>query len=55
MEPTDAGRVGDSFTFIVTVYDNAGNKASAPPPFHGRGGIMGQIRRLATDRNGING
>ena len=29
VEPTDAGRVGDSFTFIVTVYDNAGNKASA--------------------------
>ncbi len=29
VEPTDPGRVGETFTFIVTVYDSAGNKASA--------------------------
>ena len=29
VQPTDTDSVGDSFTFIVTVYDSAGNKASA--------------------------
>ncbi|MBP6016321.1 MAG: hypothetical protein KA586_06340 [Candidatus Promineofilum sp.] len=33
VEPTDAGRVGDSFTLVVTVYDTAGNKSSARHQF----------------------
>lgn len=29
VEPVDAGRVGESFTLAVTVYDAAGNRATA--------------------------
>jgi hypothetical protein len=33
IEPTDAGRVGDTFTLVVTVYDSAGASATASRPF----------------------
>ncbi len=33
VEPTNAERVGDSFTLVVTVYDAAGNRANARHTF----------------------
>ena len=33
VEPTNAERVGDSFTLVVTVYDAAGNRANARHQF----------------------
>jgi len=33
VHPVDAGRAGDSFTLVVTVYDAAGNRATARHEF----------------------
>jgi len=33
VHPVDAGRAGDSFTLVVTVYDAAGNRATARHQF----------------------
>jgi len=33
VQPVDAGRVGDSFMLVVTVYDAAGNRATARHEF----------------------